>query len=279
MITAGRMVSNHPTLVRVGRVGWFAKGVVYVLCGLLALLVAVRSFGWSSGTSGTGEASPTGAVKTIAQSGGGSPVLVALAIGMFLYAAWRLVAAFMPGDTGVEGVAKRVGYVISAAIYTSLGFTAIALSKRPGANADGNKTVTDATVRFMRNDAGRWLIGVVGVVVVVTGLYHVVNGFRGGATTDVDMSAMSSERRKTTRRLGMVGEAGRGVAIALIGAFLTLSAVHYDPAAATGMDGALRKVALEPGGRLLVVLAGVGLLAYGLFCVATFTRQRLRAPT
>jgi hypothetical protein len=278
VITAGTMVSNHPTLVRVGRVGWLAKGVVYVLCGLLALLLAVRSFGWSAGTTAAGEASPTGAIKTLARSGGGSPVLVALAIGMFLYAAWRLVEAFMPGDTGAESVAKRVGYVISAAIHTSLGFTAIALSRQPAASADGNKTVTDATVRLMRNNAGRVLIGVVGVIVVATGLYHVVNGLRGGATRDVDMAGMSSERRSTTRRLGTIGESGRGVAIGLIGAFLTLSALHYNPAEATGMDGALRKVALAPGGRLLVVVAGVGLLAYGLFCAATFTRQRLRAP-
>ena len=274
----GHVAASHPGLVKLGRVGWLAKGVVYVLAGGLSLRLAQRASGWSTSKSGTAEASPTGAIKEVARTSGGPLLLVALAIGMFLYAAWRLISAFMPGTTDAEGFATRLGYGISAIIYTTLGLTAVALARTPAAGANGNKTVTDLTARVMKNGAGRWLIGVIGVVAIGAGIYHFVKGLKGDDTTDVDMSGMSAERARWTRRLGSIGEVGRGIAIALIGFFLLRAAMTYDPAQATGLDGALRRLALNSWGLFLVVIVGLGLAAYGLFCLLTFTRQRLQAP-
>ena len=127
----GRLTAAHPAIVKFGRAGWLAKGIVYLLAGGLALLVVDRSFGWSHGTVGSKEASPTGAIKEVAQSTGGPLLLVALAVGMFLYAAWRLATAVLPGSTDAEGLATRVGYGVSAILYTTFGVTAIALAKKP----------------------------------------------------------------------------------------------------------------------------------------------------
>ena len=93
----GHLAAEHPGLVKVGRAGWFAKGVVYVIAGLLALAVAAKASGWSkSPATGAQEASPTGAIKTVAASSGGTALLWLLAIGMLLYAAWRVVSAKPP---------------------------------------------------------------------------------------------------------------------------------------------------------------------------------------
>jgi hypothetical protein len=100
-----RVVADHPMVVKFGRVGWLAKGIVYLLAGGLALLIVTRSFGWSDASTGGTEASPTGAMKEVAQSGGGPLVLVALAIGLFVYAAWRVITAILPGSTDAESAA------------------------------------------------------------------------------------------------------------------------------------------------------------------------------
>ena len=42
---AGHLTAEHPAIVRLGRAGWLAKGIVYLLAGGLALLVVGRSFG------------------------------------------------------------------------------------------------------------------------------------------------------------------------------------------------------------------------------------------
>jgi hypothetical protein len=273
-----RVAAEHPVVVKFGRLGWFAKGVVYILAGVLALLVVGRSLGWSTVPVASKEASPTGAIREVAQSTGGPLLLSALAAGLFLYALWRLVTAVLPGSTDTEGLAMRVGYCVSAVMYTTFGVTAISLAKSRVARANGNQTVTDMTARIMQHTAGRWLIGVVGAVIIAAGLYRVSLGMKGDVARAVDLSGMSSRRSQLIRRLGAIGEIGRGIAMGLIGLFLIRAALTTTAAQATGLDGALRRLALVSWGELVVVLVGVGLLAYGLFCVATFTRQRLQAP-
>ena len=81
-----------------------------------------------------------------------------------------------------------------------------------------------------------------------------------------------------TERLGAIGEVGRGVGIGLVGFFMVRAAVDYNAAEATGLDGALRRLATNTWGLVLVAVVGLGFAAYGVFCVSTFTRRRLQAP-
>ena len=53
-----------------------------------------------------------------------------LAIGMLLYAAWRVVSALLPGGTDAKAWAHRIGYIASAVMYMTFAFTAIALARR-----------------------------------------------------------------------------------------------------------------------------------------------------
>lgn len=274
----GHLTSDHSAIVKLGRVGWLAKGVVYVLAGGLALLVVRRSLGWSKATAGSVEASPTGAIKEVAQSQSGPLLLIALAVGLFLYAAWRAATVLLPGHTNAESLVMRVGYGISAIIYTIFGLTALALARSRTAKADGNEIVTDMTRQVLQEPTGRWLIGFVGAVVIATGLYRISKGLRSDVTSDINMSGMSPVRSQLTRRLGEVGEVGRGIAMGLIGFFLLRAAITFRAVEATGLDGALRRLASETWGEFVVAIVGIGLIAYGLFCLATFTRQRLQAP-
>jgi len=272
-----REAAEHPAIVKLGRLGWFTKGIVYVLAGALALLIVPKSLGWTE-ASGNTEASPTGALKTVAHSAGGPLLLLLLAAGLFLYAAWRIATAVMPGSVDAESTATRIGYLISAIIYAGFGVTAIALARSPRANPDGNQKVTTLTGRFMEHTGGRWVIGIVGAITIAAGLYRLVKGLKQDVTDDVDMSGMSAERARWTRRLGAIGEVGRGIAIGVIGFFLLRAAVTYDASQATGLDGALRRFASNPWGVFLVAIVGIGFVAYGVFCLGTFTRRKLTGP-
>jgi Domain of Unknown Function (DUF1206) len=275
----GRLASDHPGIVKFGRAGWFAKGVIYVVAGVLALLIAAKASAWSSAvTTPDEEASPTGALKTIAQISGGALLMWALAGGMLVYAAWRVVSALLPGGTDAKAWAVRIGYLISAVIYTTFALTAISLARSARANADGNAKVTSMSASVMEHAGGRFVIGVVGAITIAAGLYRLGKGVRGDVTDELDLSALSPQRRRWTERLGVVGEIGRALGIGLIGFFLLRAAVTYDAAQATGLDGALRRLAIETWGLVIVVAIGVGFAAYGLFCLATFTHRELQAP-
>jgi hypothetical protein len=277
----GQLVAEHPAAEKLGRAGWAAKGVVYTLAGVLAATVLFASLGWA--TPAPEEASPTGAIKTIAASPGGALLLWLLGIAMLLYAAWRVVSALMPGGHGAESTLKRIGYVVSAVMYTTFAITAFALARSSGeardsASNNGNTKVTNLTARLMSHGGGRLLIGAVGVIVIGAGLYRLVKGLRQDVEDELDLAGMSPERIRWTRRLGAVGEVGRGVAIGLIGIFLLRAAITVDAEQATGLDGALRRLTNDWWGQVVIGTVAIGFVAYGLFCLATFTRRRLQSP-
>jgi hypothetical protein len=276
----GHLTADHPLVVKVGRAGWFAKGVVYVVAGFLALSVAAKASGWADSASSTGdqEVSPIGAIETVAGSSGGTLLLWLLAIGMLLYAAWQVVSALLPGGTGVEAMGHRVGCITSAVMYVAFAISTIALSLHDTDSPDGNKKVTGISASFMSHGFGRAVIGLVGVIVIAVGVYRISKGLKMDVEDELDMSGVPSVRRTWTERLGAVGEVGRGVGFSLVGFFLLRSAMTYDANQATGLDGALRRLAVESWGVLVVVVVGIGFVAFGVFCLITFTHRRLQAP-
>jgi hypothetical protein len=275
----GRLTSEHPGIVKVGRAGWFAKGVVYLIAGIIALAVAVKGPGWSgSSGSAANEASPTGAIKTIAGSGGATILLWLLGIGMFLYAAWRVVSAFLPGDHDADAMVHRVGYLVSAVVYATFGASAIALTRRSPQSENGNRKVVDISASVMKHGAGRWAIGAAGLIIIGVGLYRLAKGAKFDVNDELDLSGMSPERVRWTERFGAVGEIGRGIGIGLVGFFLLRSAITYDPNEATGLDGALRRMAATGWGVIVVWVVAIGFVAYGVFCLTTFWHRRLQAP-
>jgi hypothetical protein len=273
---AGRVAAEHTGIVKLARAGWAAAGIMYLIAGTLAMIVTLKSFGWTSAEDE--EASPMGAVKAISRGPGGKVLLWILALGMVLYAAWRLVSAIMPGKNTVMTWVKRVGFVITAVLYTALAITAVSLSRSRSANKDGNTQTTTLTGRIMSHTAGQFIVGVVGLIVVGVGLYCLRNAAKRNVTDEVDLSGMSRDDQRLTKSFGVIGEFGRGLGIGLVGFFLVRAAITFDANKATGLDGALRQLAMEPWGRFVVAVVAIGFVSYGAFCLKTLPRRRLQAP-
>jgi len=173
---------------------------------------------------------------------------------------------------------NRFATVVSTAILATFAFSAIALARHATKDQNGNSKVTDISASIMEHTAGRWVIGAVGVIIIASGLYRLFKGITMDVNDELDLSGMSATRRVWTERLGAVGEVGRGIGIGLVGFFMVRAAVDYNAAEATGLDGALRRLATNTWGLVVVAVVGLGFVAYGIFCVSTFTRRRLQAP-
>jgi hypothetical protein len=190
---------------------------MYLIAGFLALSVAVEARGWSNGSQ---DASPSGALKTVTASGVGNVLLWLLAIGMLLYSAWRVVSTLLPRGDDPRALAHRLGYVVSALIYTILAVSAIALLRRAPGTADGTKKLTDITASMITHAVGRVAVGVVGAMVVGLGVYRFYKGVTMDAREELDVAGMSAARVVWTERLGLIGEVGRGIGISLVGFFM-----------------------------------------------------------
>lgn len=272
-----QFVHRHPGFVKVARVGWAAKGVVYLLTGLLAFTVAANPFG-GGGTEG--QAAPSGAVATIAEQPFGEILLWVLAAGLFLYAAWRLLTVFLPADLDLHAVLRRIGYTVSAAVYVALGLAAVSLARRPGSSSGGgsqDSRVTEITTSVMEWTGGRWLVGVAGVVVVGIGIYFAWKGVSGSFEKQLEHRRVGPLSWNALRNMGRAGWLGRAVMMALIGVFVTRAAIQFDPNEAQGLDDSLRRVADDPFGTVLVVVVALGLTLYGAFCIVSTPVRKLVA--
>lgn len=274
-----QFLHRHPQFVQVARVGWAAKGVVYLLTGLLAFTVAVNPFG-EEGTASDSQADPSGAVATIAEQPFGEVLLWVLAVGLFLYAAWRLLTVILPADLDAHAVLRRIGYTVSAATYVVLGLAAVSLASRPGSGGSGSSQdsrVTEVTKSVMEWTGGRWLVGIAGVVVVGIGGYFAWKGISGSFEKQLERRGVGPFSWRTIRNAGRVGWVGRAVMMALIGVFVTRAAIQFDPNEAQGLDDSLRRVADDTFGMVLVLIVAAGLTLYGAFCIVSTPVRKLVA--
>lgn len=277
---AEEFAREHPAVVKFGRVGWLAKGIVYSLTGVLALLIGIRaSDGSTSQGGGDQEASQTGAIARIAENPIGVIVLWVMAIGLVIYSLWRLASVLLPADNDLKSWLNRGGYVVSAVTYLLLAWTAVTFAREPSASGENRESqdskIEKYTRDFMTNDAGRILIFAIGVVLFVIAGVFLWKAISGSFESQLLPGSVGPVSHQTLVVLGRIGWAGRSAMMALIGFFLARAAVRFDPDDAQGLDGSLRKAASSTLGTWLVVAVGVGLLLYGVYCTLSAPKRRL----
>lgn len=256
---AGREVGRW--IEKLARVGYLAKAVVYGLVGILALRLA---FGMSGGET-TGA---QGALQEIGAAPWGKLLLVLVAIGLLGYAAWRIVQ----GGVDVEGagrdgkgLAKRAGQVGSGVIHAGLAF--YALSLLDGSGGGGGNSEQEWTARLLSYEWGGWLVGLVGVITVVVGLYQFKLGRDARFTRHWKTGEMSREQREWGTRAGRLGLMARGVVFVLMGWFFLQAAWQHDAGEARGLGGALAEISNTGTGTWLLALVALGFVCYAVYCV------------
>ena len=240
------------------RVGLVARGVVY---GLIALITAEVALGQRGPRADKG-----GAFETVARQTHGRVVLVTIAAGLLAHACWRFMqAAFDPAADGDDGprVAQRLGYAGRGLVYLAAFATAVPLVLGSGGGAPVGER--DVTVRLLALPLGAWIVGLVGLGVLGGGAYILYRAVSRRFQEKLDVGDMGPLEERWVVRLAVTGLVARGLVFGLVGAFLLRAGVRHDPDRGVGLDATLREVAGKGYGPWLLVLAAVGLLAYGLF--------------
>jgi hypothetical protein len=259
---AAEQAADSKPVEWLARLGLVARGVIWMTIGLLALQIALG---------GGGEADRKGALRAIAAKPFGHGLLIALILGFCGYAVWRLVEA-AGGHRDEEGAKRWVKRLASAGrglLYASFAYSTISFLSSPG--SQGGDNTKPMTVRVMSHSGGRWLVGAVGLAVLIGGLVIAVRGVR--AKFLKKLRPLSGAMRTAARVLGRVGLVGRGLVVALVGWFLLHAALAFDPNSAKGLDQSLKTLAGQPYGPFLLGAAALGLVSYGLW---SFIEARYR---
>jgi hypothetical protein len=265
MSVSARRASDSRPAQWLARLGLTARGVLYILIGVVAILVAIgqRSH----------EADQSGALQLLASQPYGLVALWLLFIGFAGYALWRLSEALF-GVTGEgNGAGPRLKSLVRAVLYAI--FAYLTLKVITGKKPSQASQQKDLTATVMHHTGGRWLVGIIGVAIVVAGLVLVGEGIRRKFMKYLRTGEMSPRTRRTVERLGMIGTSARGLVFALAGVLVIDAAVQFKPSKAGGVDKALLTLRNQPFGEFLLILAAIGLLAFGVYGLAEARWRRV----
>jgi Domain of Unknown Function (DUF1206) len=265
MSVSARRASDSRPAQWLARLGLTARGVLYILIGVVAILVAIGQ--------GSREADQSGALQLLASQPYGLVALWLLFIGFAGYALWRLSEAAF-GVTGEgNGVGPRLKSLVRAVLYAIFGY--LTLKVITGKKASQASQQTDMTATIMHHTGGQWLVGIVGAAIVIAGLTLVWEGIRRKFMKYLRTGEMSPRTRRAVERLGMIGTTARGLVFALAGVLVIDAAVEFKPSKAGGVDKALLTLRNQPFGEFLLILAAIGLIAFGVYGLAEARWRRV----
>jgi hypothetical protein len=242
-----------------GLLGLVARGILYLVLAGLAVELVVNS--------SASEVDTRGALHELAQNGFGQVALVLLVVGFAAFALWHLYVAVTGGSSGEE-TGRRVADAVRAIVYGALAVLSASFlfASKPSGNTD--RTGKTWTARLLEWSGGQLLVGAAGVAVGAAGLYLLWRAVTGGPQDEHSVLEAAPRETSALRRLGAIGNAARGAVVALVGLFLIVAAVQYDPNETVGLDGALKRLLDESYGALLVLLVAAGLAAFGVYSIA-----------
>jgi hypothetical protein len=252
--SAAREARDSPVVEWGARLGYAVLGVIHLLIAWIALKLA-----WGVG-GGSTSADTSGALKTISSSGGGLVLLWICVLGFLLLAVWQLFEAAL----GVGEAKDRAKAAAKGVTYLFFAWTTFKVGQ--GVSSSAEKQTEDFTATLMGSPGGRLLVGVVGLVVLGIGGYHV---YKGWATKF--LSDLREDPGDWAVWAGRVGYVAKGVALLIVGFFFLVAAWKSDPDKAQGLDGALKTLKGQPLGPVLLTLVAVGIAAYGVY---SFARSR-----
>lgn len=261
---------NESAYEGLARLGFVARGVVYLLVGGLAVLAALGRGGATTGSEG--------ALSTVLAQPLGYVMLGAIALGLCCFAAWRFAQSFLNADQlgdSLKHRMRRIGFGFSGLVNAALAISALGLLVGSRGGSSGDNGARDWTAWLLSMPFGQWLVALIGAGVLAAG---VGVAFRAWNADFEDRLDGVGSTHRWIRPLGQVGFFARAFVLAIIGGFLIAAAWSADANEARGVAGAMRSLQAQPYGWALFLATAAGLFVFGLFQFVVARYRRIDVP-
>lgn len=254
------------------RVGYGARGFVYLSVGLLTLLASVDLIGDAVG--------PKGAVAWMALRPFGRLWLLLVGLGLSAFVMWRVLQAVFDADhegTSRHGLMTRMSQGFSGMSYGFMAFSAFALllhTPKDPAAADVARS-RDQAETVLALPWGNWLLAGAGLVLLGIGVGNVSRAWREDFTEYLACSEKTCRRVAPLARTGVVA---RGLAYVPLAVLIVLAGLRSKASDVTTFGSALDVVERQPGGPWILALASLGFIAFGAFSFIEARFRRIKPP-
>lgn len=266
---AVKRVASNTALEALERLGYAARGILYVIMGGLALRIA-------SGSPDGQATDLTGSLVFLIGNTFGKLVLIVMVIGLLAYSLWGFVRAIydpMHRGRDATGVMARLGFVSSAVSYAAVALFGLGVLLG-SAGAAGDSTQKSVTT-LLSHPFGGFLTIIVGLVAFGIGIGQFVEAYKATFAKDLKSAQMTETQRKIAIGLGRFGMAARGVSFLVIGWLVIQAGLNSNAAEAKGFGGAFLFLLSEPFGQLIVAVVALGFIALGIHSFACARWVRL----
>ena len=250
---------SNEWIEKLARFGFIAKGVIYVLLGILAVMAAV-------GQGSSQQADRNGVLQLIFEQPFGRILAILLVIGVIGYAIWRFIEAIKdPYQVGSDskGMLKRVGYFVSGLIYTGFALSIIRLLAGSGSgNSNSRQTLT---AKVLQMDAGPFLVILAGVIVIIVGIVQFYRAYKTEFNKRLNTQSLSSDVKEWITRIGRIGYTARGIVWLIVGFFVVRAGMESDASEVKGSQGVFSFLEQLSYGQWILLAVAIGVVAYGIF--------------
>lgn len=267
-----RQTPARALLELASRVGYVARGAVYLSVGVIALMAALDLTPRAAGV--------VGAMRAWGEWPAGLMLIVLAGWGLMAFALWRGLQAVFDADghgSSLRALAIRGGQAISGFVHAALAYSAFEL-------ADGLEDIHEldedgetqrAVAAVLGLPGGDLVLIVVGGFILTVGVANILQAL----FYDFTKRLRSPDAWRWAVPLGRTGYLGRGVAFAPMGFFILESGLDARATQARSLGGALQTLEAQPFGSLVLSLTALGLIAFGLFSLVEARYRRMIIPS
>lgn len=231
------------------RLGFAARGVVYLLLGYIAL-----------GTGGEAKGGQAAVFDYIQQVPFGTPLLWIMALGLLGYAAFKFLSAvadIQHQGSDATGALQRVGDAASGMAHTFFAYVCYQFAKGAQQSVSDRSGGQEVAGSVLAMELGSVLIGLLGLGFLVAGFMEGKKAWTAGFMRWISHRAPSG-----VRTAGRIGHAARGIVFAVIGWSMVQGAWFARESEIKGLGEAI--LSLRGMGTLYTLVA-VGLMVFGAF--------------
>ncbi len=269
---AATEISRSPWALKLARFGFYSKGFLFIVIGVLAILVAL---GYQAGKL----ADPVGAFATIAQSTFGKVLLIIFIAGAIGHGIWNILRGVADIDNAggkVIGIIKRILPIGTGIFYFGLAWSAwsvVAAARVSQENGEVQKTLAAILLAL---PLGAVLLFLIGLGVMGAGVHECYSGISGKFRENYKEHKIGEYfSSEIITVLGVLSFTARALILLLTGYFLITAAFALDPNEAVGIDGALLTLAQTYYGKILLFVTAAGLVCHGVLSLYEAKYRRL----
>lgn len=248
---------------KLARAGAFSLGVVYAMIGIIALLSLMQLKNGGAGNAGV--------LNLIREIPFGNVLVAAIFLGLVAYVIWKFYNAVKdPYCYGSNpfGIIKRIGIAAAGLAYGLIAYTAAQALLGLTVDTHGEPTSQrHAIAQIFKWSMGEWIVGLLGVIVAVTGFAQFVYVIRKGYRDKVEFQKISKTKKHVITALVWIGSFARGIILLIIAFFLIKASIQSNPNDVVNTDKAFNFLG-EQVGHFSFIAVAVGTICYGFYLFA-----------